>query len=48
MKTDADEDAQEETALPELLDGQVFENVAASVTEHLTSPPKPYTEDICY
>lgn len=45
MKTDADEDAQEETALPELFEGQAFENVAASVTEHFTSPPKPYTED---
>lgn len=45
MKTDADEDAQEETALPELFEGQAFENVAASVIEHFTSPPKPYTED---
>jgi len=31
--------------LPELAEGQVFEDVAASVTEHFTSPPKPYTED---
>lgn len=45
MKTDADEDAQEETALPELFEGQAFENVIASVTEHFTAPPKPYTED---
>ncbi|WP_300758783.1 DNA topoisomerase, partial [uncultured Oscillibacter sp.] len=28
-----------------LAKGQVFEDVAASVTEHYTSPPKPYTED---
>ncbi len=33
--------------LPALTEGQVFEPVAASVTEHFTSPPKPYTEDIC-
>ena len=38
-----DEDA--EGVLPALTEGQVFEPVAASVTEHLTSPPKPYTED---
>ena len=40
-----DEDA--EGVLPALTEGQVFESVAASVTEHFTSPPKPYTEDIC-
>ena len=38
-----DEDA--ENVLPALTEGQVFEPVAASVTEHFTSPPKPYTED---
>ena len=38
-----DEDA--EGLLPALTEGQVFEPVAASVTEHFTSPPKPYTED---
>ena len=31
--------------LPALTEGQVFEPVSASVTEHFTSPPKPYTED---
>ena len=37
----------EDTAgvLPALTEGQVFESVAASVTEHFTSPPRPYTED---
>ena len=40
-----DEDAK--CVLPALTEGQVFESVAASVTEHFTSPPKPYTEDIC-
>ena len=38
-----DEDA--EGVLLALTEGQVFEPVAASVTEHFTSPPKPYTED---
>ncbi|ODM03633.1 DNA topoisomerase 3 [Eisenbergiella tayi] len=31
--------------LPELSEGQTFEDVAASVTEHFTTPPKAYTED---
>ena len=38
-----DEDA--EGVLPALTEGHVFEPVSASVTEHFTSPPKPYTED---
>ena len=39
-----DEDA--EGVLPALTEGQVFEPVTASVTEHYTSPPKPYTDVI--
>ena len=39
------EDEDDEGVLPSLTEGQVFEPVAASVTEHFTSPPKPYTED---
>ena len=31
--------------LSALTEGQVFEPVTASVTEHFTSPPNPYTED---
>lgn len=31
--------------LPAFTEGQAFENVAASITEHFTSPPNPYTED---
>ena len=38
-----DEDA--EGVLPVLTEGQVFEPVSAFVTEHFTSPPKPYTEN---
>ncbi len=45
LKTDADEGSGAVEELPELAEGQVFEDVAASVTEHFTSPPKPYTED---
>ena len=45
LKTDTDEDSETVKELPELAEGQVFEDVAASVTEHFTSPPKPYTED---
>lgn len=32
-------------ALPPISEGQTFEIVAATVTEHFTQPPKPYTED---
>ncbi len=31
--------------LPDFTEGQTFENVEAAITEHFTSPPKPYTED---
>ena len=30
---------------PDFTEGQTFDGAAASVTEHFTSPPKPYTED---
>ena len=39
-----DEDTGDDSALT-FAEGQVFENVPVSVTEHFTSPPKPYTED---
>ena len=42
--TDKD-DKDEEKALPEIAEGQSFNNVKAEKTEHWTSPPKPYTED---
>ena len=46
LKTDFDEDSDtQERTLPELTEGQTFADVAASVTEHFTTPPKPYTED---
>ena len=45
LKTDADEDGEAAPELPAITEGQVFEDIAASITEHFTSPPKPYTED---
>ncbi len=47
LKTDSDEEAEAVRELPELKEGQTFADVAASVTEHFTTPPKPYTEAIC-
>ena len=34
-----------ERSLPTLNENDIFSSVSASVTEHFTSPPKPYTED---
>ena len=45
LKAKPDEDSAEDAALPELAEGQIFEAVTASVSEHYTTPPKPYTED---
>ena len=39
------DDTEDGGALPPLTEGQVFENAAATVTEHFTQPPKSYTED---
>jgi DNA topoisomerase-3 len=36
---------EKDAALPELVEGQVFQSVSASVKEGKTSPPKRYTED---
>lgn len=47
LKTDTDGDgAEPDKELPELSEGQTFEDVAASVTEHFTTPPKAYTDVI--
>ena len=46
LKADPDGDNVEpDKELPELSEGQTIEDVAASVTEHFTTPPKAYTED---
>ena len=39
------EDTESGSVLPDFTEGQTFENVTTSITEHFTSPPKPYTED---
>lgn len=47
LKSKASDDEKEDTdckALPELIQGQIFQNVTAKKDEHWTSPPKPYTE----
>lgn len=31
--------------LPELTEGQILNNAKAALSEHLTTPPTPYTED---
>ncbi len=33
------------SGVPDFTEGQVFENAVVTVTEHFTTPPKPYTED---
>lgn len=35
----------DELLLPDLQEGQVIESVTATISEHFTQPPKPYTED---
>ena len=40
-----DEDADPETVLPPLAEGQTFDNPAAEISERYTQPPKAYTED---
>ena len=45
LKAKPEEDGAEDAALPEFAEGQIFETVTASVSEHYTTPPKPYTED---
>lgn len=44
-KADEDEAEPDAAALPPLAEGQTFSDVAASLTEHYTQPPKAFTED---
>ena len=39
------EDGDNGGVLPDFTEGTTFEDVDVSITEHFTSPPKPYTED---
>lgn len=45
LKGGSDDKEEKEKALPEVSQGQIFDNVRSSIAEHFTSPPKPYTED---
>ena len=40
------EEEKEEKKLPELSEGQAFDGVQTKVSEHFTSPPKHFTEDL--
>ena len=40
------EEEKEEKKLPELSEGQTFDGVQTKVSEHFTSPPKRFTEDL--
>lgn len=40
-----EEEKEDSKTLPEITQGQIFDNVTAEKSEHWTSPPKPYTED---
>ena len=44
-KPEAEDGENADVTLPELSEGQIFEAATASVSEHYTTPPKPYTED---
>ena len=43
-KPEADDEDSADGMLPELAEGQSFDNPAATVTEHDTTPPKPHNE----
>ena len=45
LKEKPEDDTGDESDLPELAQGKIFERAAASIAEHYTTPPKPYTED---
>ena len=45
LKLKAEDGDPDSGALPPIDEGQTFDNAAATVTEHYSQPPKPYTED---
>lgn len=45
LKNKAEDDTETESSMLSVVEGQTFETVTASITEHFTTPPKPYTED---
>ena len=46
-KPDSDDENELVLDVPDFTEGQTFENPAAKVTEHETTPPKPHNEAIC-
>src|SRR5699024_7475597 len=40
-----DRNKEESQILPKIVAGKVFEVTGARITEHISSPPRPYTED---
>ena len=42
---DKPEDEDGGADLPELMEGETYDNVSAEIIEHYTQPPKPFTED---
>ena len=46
LKADGEEETENLNTLPELTEGQSY-SVVSDISEHFTSPPKAYTEDIC-
>lgn len=44
-KKDKQETAQSEKTIPEVTEGEIFENVKTEKIEHWTNPPEPYTEN---
>ena len=47
-KPDSDDENELVLDVPDFTEGQTFENPAAKVTEHETTPPKPHNDVICY
>ena len=45
LKNKEQDASENEPELPVVNEGQFFTNVQASITDHFTTPPKPYTED---
>lgn len=43
-----EEKEQEDKKLPELSEGQTFDGVQTKISEHYTTPPKHFTDVICY
>lgn len=45
LKQKSEDTTENEEVLPPITKGRVFEPVKAAVTEHFTTPPRPFTED---